>query len=270
MLDDTRTSILLTCQSFLRRFPHRGVKAVCFDADGGLIASQSTENLINRSKPEDIAYVIYTSGSTGQPKGVAVPHRAVNRLVIETNYIHLDSTDRLAQISNISFDAATFPRLGEPLFEWRATAGESPPKWPCRLKNLPEPEQGIHGDVSLHRSGSAIWQPNFPALFQHCAPSLRAGRARSWKAVRAVLLKEQLEAVSASTVWADGKYHVHLLRSASGCAGERGERPNWTAPFPTRKSIYLTKIVILYLSESRASSVRAATAWRADTGIAQN
>ena len=35
---------------------------------------------------EDAAYVIYTSGSTGNPKGVVVPHRAIVRLVRNTNY----------------------------------------------------------------------------------------------------------------------------------------------------------------------------------------
>ncbi|HYG64366.1 MAG TPA: amino acid adenylation domain-containing protein, partial [Thermoanaerobaculia bacterium] len=33
-----------------------------------------------------LAYVVFTSGSTGTPKGVAVPHRAVVRLVWETDY----------------------------------------------------------------------------------------------------------------------------------------------------------------------------------------
>ena len=36
---------------------------------------------------EDLAYIIYTSGSTGQPKGVAVDHRAIVRLVTETDYL---------------------------------------------------------------------------------------------------------------------------------------------------------------------------------------
>jgi len=56
--------------------------------------------------------VIYTSGSTGRPKGVAVPHRAVNRLVLETDYLQLTPGDVVAQISNCSFDAATFEIWG--------------------------------------------------------------------------------------------------------------------------------------------------------------
>ncbi len=32
-------------------------------------------------KPDDIAYIIYTSGTTGTPKGVAIPHRNVIRLL---------------------------------------------------------------------------------------------------------------------------------------------------------------------------------------------
>jgi thioesterase domain-containing protein/acyl carrier protein len=56
--------------------------------------------------------VIYTSGSTGQPKGVAVTHQAVNRLVMNTDYAPLTSTDVVAQASNVSFDAATFEIWG--------------------------------------------------------------------------------------------------------------------------------------------------------------
>ncbi|OBK48731.1 hypothetical protein A5656_29400 [Mycobacterium gordonae] len=36
-------------------------------------------------KPEDIAYVIYTSGTTGVPKGVAIPHRSVIRMLASLN-----------------------------------------------------------------------------------------------------------------------------------------------------------------------------------------
>ena len=112
MLSDTRTRILLTQQNLLPLLPRRKVKTICIDGDNEEIQRQSPENLASRGTPEDIAYIIYTSGSTGEPKGVAVPHRAVNRLVFKTNYIELDASDRVAQVSNISFDAATFEIWG--------------------------------------------------------------------------------------------------------------------------------------------------------------
>jgi amino acid adenylation domain-containing protein len=65
-----------------------------------------------RMPAESLAYVIYTSGSTGRPKGVAVPHRAVVRLVRETNYVCLGPGDRTGHAANISFDAATYEIWG--------------------------------------------------------------------------------------------------------------------------------------------------------------
>ena len=55
---------------------------------------------------------MYTSGSTGTPKGVQVPHRAVSRLVLNTDYVHLDAADRVAQAATLSFDASTFELWG--------------------------------------------------------------------------------------------------------------------------------------------------------------
>ncbi len=59
-----------------------------------------------------IAYVIYTSGSTGTPKGVVVAHRAVSRLVLNTDYAQLTADDCVGHASNPAFDAATFEIWG--------------------------------------------------------------------------------------------------------------------------------------------------------------
>lgn len=62
--------------------------------------------------PDDKAYVMFTSGSTGSPKGVIVPHRAVIRLVIDTNYIQITAQDSILQFAPPSFDASTFEIWG--------------------------------------------------------------------------------------------------------------------------------------------------------------
>lgn len=58
------------------------------------------------------AYIIYTSGTTGAPKGVVVPHRAIVRLVKNTDYVDINQGEIMAQASNSSFDAYTFEIWG--------------------------------------------------------------------------------------------------------------------------------------------------------------
>nr|WP_240670756.1 amino acid adenylation domain-containing protein [Actinoplanes solisilvae] len=60
----------------------------------------------------DPVYIMFTSGSTGRPKAVAIPHRGVARLVINTNYIHFAATDRIANTGSLSFDASTLEIWG--------------------------------------------------------------------------------------------------------------------------------------------------------------
>lgn len=72
------------------------------------ISAFSADNLnVSLTTPAP-AYVMYTSGSTGTPKGVLIPHRGINRLVLECGYAQLSAEDCIAHCSNPSFDASTF------------------------------------------------------------------------------------------------------------------------------------------------------------------
>ncbi|MEW4370676.1 amino acid adenylation domain-containing protein [Paenibacillus kandeliae] len=75
--------------------------------DGGAEHMMSVPGTVDQ-----LAYIIYTSGSTGQPKGVAIKHRGVARLVQQTNYIDIQSQDRIAQTMNVSFDISAFEIWG--------------------------------------------------------------------------------------------------------------------------------------------------------------
>ncbi len=110
MLEDTGASAVLTMPEHLELVGEFASKVICLDDPS--LAHEDDSNLPNHRHGGDLAYIMYTSGSTGKPKGVEVPHRAISRLVMNTDYVSLGPDDAIAHGSNCSFDAATFELWG--------------------------------------------------------------------------------------------------------------------------------------------------------------
>ena len=69
--------------------------------------------------PDDIAYLIYTSGTTGIPKGVAIPHRNVTRL-LETLDADLELAGQVwSQCHSLAFDFSVWEIWGALLYGGR-------------------------------------------------------------------------------------------------------------------------------------------------------
>lgn len=112
MLQDTGAPVIVTQSEYLEKLPATTARLICLDREEAAIAGQSDEDLGGGTNAQSLAYVMYTSGSTGTPKGVQVTQRGITRLVLNTDYIDIQPSDRFAQVSVISFDAATFEIWG--------------------------------------------------------------------------------------------------------------------------------------------------------------
>ncbi|MDI3288328.1 non-ribosomal peptide synthetase [Polyangium sp. 15x6] len=105
MVRDTGSAALLTVAALRERL--RGVEVPILDLEASMAAPDSgDEPLFVPCSGRDLALVVYTSGSTGKPKGVLLEHRALMRTFWDARYAPLSSTDRVAHISNVCFDAA--------------------------------------------------------------------------------------------------------------------------------------------------------------------
>ena len=85
---------------------------VCLEEHANFIKNEGAKNLESKVTPGDLAYVCFTSGSSGLPKGVTIPHRAIVRLVKNTTYVSISSSDVFLQLAPVSFDASTFEIWG--------------------------------------------------------------------------------------------------------------------------------------------------------------
>jgi natural product biosynthesis luciferase-like monooxygenase protein/amino acid adenylation domain-containing protein len=120
MLDDARTSVLLTETKLLDSLPAHSVRTICLDDAETVMRSQPVTNPASPVAPEHIAYVIYTSGSTGKPKGCIITHRNVARLIRATEqWYGFNKQDVWTLFHSFAFDFSVWEIWGALLYGGR-------------------------------------------------------------------------------------------------------------------------------------------------------
>jgi len=109
MLEDSAAPMVLTQSQFQAELP---AEITTINLTSIQDISSSPEDRSGFCGPYDLAYVGYTSGSTGRPKGVCISHRAVVRLVKQTNYMEFSDQHTFLQLAPLAFDASTLEIWG--------------------------------------------------------------------------------------------------------------------------------------------------------------
>ncbi len=115
MLRETKTRFVITSNREKHNFSSKGLKVIALDKSYHEISRQSRQNPELTLDPASLAYIMFTSGTSGTPKAVAVEHRSVCRLVMNTNYLELGRIGpfaRLMKTGAFGFDASTFEIWG--------------------------------------------------------------------------------------------------------------------------------------------------------------
>ncbi len=220
MLEDSAASLVLTEEKLAERLP-AGTPAVWLDRREEEIARDEGEPVEGGATSQDLAYVLYTSGSTGRPKGVAVPHRAVVRLVLGTDYVEIGPERRIAQLSNISFDAATFEIWGA-LLNGATLVGvpEDTVLSPATLASFLEEEEidALFLTTALFNQVAQRGARGVPFAARR-AVRRRGGRSRG----SAAGPRRGAAGAPPARLRSHGEHHVQHLVPGGGGGGERGE-----------------------------------------------
>lgn len=94
-IEDAGIKLVLTKKVYEQLLPEH-VKKLYFQNVMDALSGSESGDLPTTINPESPAYLLYVPGPTGIPRGVCVPHRAVSRLVLSTNYVSIGTDDILA------------------------------------------------------------------------------------------------------------------------------------------------------------------------------
>ncbi|MCG7204960.1 amino acid adenylation domain-containing protein [Streptomyces arenae] len=107
LLGDARPALVLAASAHLAALPTGETEVLNLDDELAAADLAPVPARLPDPRPGHLAYVSYTSGSTGEPKGVAVPHLGVTRLV-DPDWARFGPEDVFLQIAPVAFDASTF------------------------------------------------------------------------------------------------------------------------------------------------------------------
>ena len=117
VLDDAAPIAAITTAELADRLDGRGLLVI--DVDDPAVGSQPSTELPVPA-PDDIAYLIYTSGTTGTPKGVAIPHRNVTRLLeVLDAELGMSAGQVWTQCHSLAFDFSVWEIWGALLYGGR-------------------------------------------------------------------------------------------------------------------------------------------------------
>ena len=110
VLDDAAPIAAITTAGLADRLDGHGLLVV--DVNDPAVGSQPSTAL-PAPAPDDIAYLIYTSGTTGTPKGVAIPHRNVTRLLeVLDAELGMSAGQVWTQCHSLAFDFSVWEIFG--------------------------------------------------------------------------------------------------------------------------------------------------------------
>jgi len=162
LLDELQPAAVLAQEALLDRLPSLFAYVLAVDSQAAAYADERRDNPPPVTTAEDVAYVMHTSGSTGTPKGIAVPHRAIVRLVARPNFMSIAAEDAVLQYAPLSFDASVW-EIWLPLVHGARL--EIAPPGPASLADL--------GRLLQERGISAAWFTAglFHQLIDHQLPA---------------------------------------------------------------------------------------------------